>query len=366
MFILVLKSVKKIIITTNYPIYFINRSYKCFNTYLYKKNISELYILCDVNTYKFCLKKVQNKVPLLVKSQVICISYGEKIKNITCSLYIWKSLSAYKADRKSLFINLGGGIITDIGGFSASLFKRGVDFIHIPTTLLSMIDASIGGKNGLDLDLIKNEIGVFNFPKILIIDFHYLQTLCCREIISGKAEILKYGLIYDKNLWLKLKIQYLEKKHICNTEIFNSINIKQKIVKKDTYEIKGLRKILNFGHSIGHGLEIYFVIKNKTFLHGEAISLGMICEAWVSYLFNKFPLLQYEDIKNTLLDSYCFPIINKSVIQNIINNIQHDKKNIKEDIRFSLLKKIGNCSLNHKISIENIKNALLLISKHKY
>lgn len=357
---------KKRIITTNYPIYFVNKSYKYLNTYIDKNNISNLFILCDINTYKFCLKQLQNKVTLLVKSQVICISSGEKVKNITNSLYIWKCLYAYKADRNSLFINLGGGIINDIGGFSACLFKRGVDFIHIPTTLLSMVDASIGGKTGIDLDNIKNEIGVFSRPKMIFIDYHYLQTLCYREIISGRAEILKYGLIYDKNLWLKLKNIYTEKKHIWNTEIFYSINIKQKIVKKDPYERKGLRKILNFGHTIGHGIESYFLINNFYFLHGEAITLGMICEAWISYLINRFPLHQYEDIKNTILDRYCFPIINKSVIQKIINHIQHDKKNIKEYIIFSLLKKIGNCSFDHKISIENIKNALFLISKHKF
>ena len=352
---------KKIITTINYPIYFGNKSYEKLKIYIDKNKISKLFILCDINTYKFCLKQLQNKVTFLGKSQVISIYSGEKVKNIESSLYIWRSLYAYKADRNSLLINLGGGVINDIGGFSASLFKRGVDFIHIPTTLLSMVDASIGGKTGIDLDNIKNEIGVFNFPKIIIIDFLYLQTLCFRELISGQAEILKHGLIYDKNLWLKLK-----KKHVWNTEIFASITIKQNIVNKDPYEIKGLRKILNFGHSIGHGIESYFLIENFTFLHGEAIAIGMICEAWISYLFNRFPLSQYEDIKNTILDSYSFPIIKPIVIQKIINHIQHDKKNIKGDIRFSLLKEIGNCNFDHKISIENIKNALILISKYKF
>ncbi|AGC66893.1 DNA gyrase A subunit [Candidatus Uzinura diaspidicola str. ASNER] len=354
---------KKIISTTNYPIFFGKTSYKKFKKYLSKNNRSKLFILCDINTYKFCLKHLQNKVSFLRKSQVICISPGEKVKNIESSLYIWRSLSACRADRNSLLINLGGGVINDIGGFSASIYKRGFDFIHIPTTLLSMVDASIGGKTGIDLDHIKNEIGVFSFPIIIIIDFHYLKTLCYREIISGKAEILKHGLIYDKNLWIKLKNKFIEKKYIWNAEIFASITIKQNIVKKDPYEIKGLRKILNFGHSIGHGIESSFLIENFTFLHGEAIAIGIICESWISYLFNKFPISQYEDIKNTILDSYSFPIIKTFVIQKIINHIQHDKKNIKGYIRFSLLKLIGNCSFDHKISMENIKNALLLIKK---
>lgn len=355
-------NVKKIIETTNYPIYFGKTSYK--NLFLNRKNKSFFFILCDINTYKFCLKQLKNNVFFLRKSQIICIFSGEKIKNIESSLYIWRSLSAYKADRNCIFLNLGGGVINDIGGFSASLFKRGIDFIHIPTTLLSMVDASIGGKTGIDLDSIKNEIGIFSFPKIIIIDFYYIQTLCYREIISGKAEILKHGLIYDKNLWKKLKNKYI--KHVWNTEIFASIIIKQNIVKKDPYEIKGLRKILNFGHTVGHGIESYFLIENFPFLHGEAIAIGMICEAWISYLFNKFPLPQFEDIKNTILDSYSFPIIKTFVIQKIIYHIQHDKKNIKEYIRFSLLKEIGNCSFDHKISIENIKNALILISKYKF
>lgn len=359
---------KKRILTTNYPIYFGTKTFvsKYLKTVIDKNNISNIYIICDINTYQYCLNKLQNKVTFLVKYQIICISSGEKVKNISISLYIWRALSAYMADRNSLLINLGGGIINDIGGFSASLFKRGVDFIQIPTTLLSMVDASIGGKTGIDLDNIKNEIGVFSFPKIIIIDFHYLKTLSYREIISGQAEILKHGLIYEKNLWIILKKNFLEKKRICNTEIFDSIKLKQIIVKKDPYEIKGLRKILNFGHTIGHGIESYFIIDNFSFLHGEAIAVGMIGEAWISYLFNKFPLMQYEDIKNTLLDSFCFPTINNFVIQKIINNIQHDKKNIKKYIRFSLLKRIGNCYFDHKIPIENIKNALLLISKYKF
>lgn len=359
-------SLVKKIISTNYPIYFGKTSYKKLKKYLSKNNRSKLFLLCDKNTHKLCLNHLQNRGTFLRESQVICMFSGEKVKNIESSLYIWRALSAYRADRNSLFINLGGGVINDIGGFSASLFKRGFDFLHIPTTLLSMVDASIGGKTGIDLDHVKNEIGVFSFPKIIIIDFHYLNTLSYREIISGKAEILKHGLIYDKNLWIKLKNKVIEKNHLWNTEIFTSINIKQNIVKKDPYEIKGLRKILNFGHTIGHGIESYFLIENFTFLHGEAIAIGMICESWISYLFNKFPISQYEEIKNTFLDSYSFPIIKTFVVQKIINHIQHDKKNIKGYIRFSLLKEIGNCSFDNKMSMESIKNALFLLKKYKY
>lgn len=368
MFILVyltIDSVKRLITINNYQIYFVNKSYEKLNKYIKRNHFSKLFILCDIKTYKLCLKELQNKVLLLGKSQVICIYYGEKVKNIDSSLYIWRTLSTYKADRSSLLINLGGGVVNDIGGFSASLFKRGINFIHIPTTLLAMVDASIGGKTGIDLDNIKNEIGVFSLPKIIIIDFHYLKTLSYRETIAGKAEILKHGLIYDKNLWIKLKNKYIKNNHFWNTEIFASITIKQNIVKKDPYEIKGLRKILNFGHTLGHCIESYFLIKNSTFLHGEAIAIGIICEAWVSYLLNNFPLPQYEDIKNTILDCYSFPLVKSFVIQKIINHIQHDKKNIKGEIRFSLLKEIGNCSFDHKISFENIKNAFILISKYK-
>ncbi len=356
----------KKLISINYPIYFGSKSYKKFKIFLSKNNISNFFILCDNNTEKFCLKHLQKKVSILRKSQVIAIFSGERVKNIESSLYIWRALSAYRADRNSLLINLGGGVINDIGGFSATLFKRGFYFIHIPTTLLSMVDASIGGKSGIDLDHIKNEIGIFSFPKLIIIDFHYLKTLCYREIVSGKAEMLKHGLIYQKNLWIKLKKKVIEKKHFCNTEIVPSVTIKQNIIKKDPYEIKGLRKVLNFGHSIGHGIESSFLIDRYTFLHGEAISIGMLCETWISYLYNKFPLSEHEDIKNYLLDNYSFPIIKTFVLQKIINHIRHDKKNIKENIIFSLLKSIGNCSFDHQISIESIKNALFLIRKYKF
>ncbi|WP_185851696.1 3-dehydroquinate synthase [Blattabacterium cuenoti] len=348
-------------------LFFNKEAYKKLEIYLFEKkiDINNIFILVDDCTNKYCLPILLYHLNFLEKSNIIKIQSGEKEKNIYTCIQIWKNLEILKANRKSLIINLGGGVITDIGGFISSVFKRGVRFINIPTTLLGMVDASIGGKTGVNLESIKNEIGSFYCPDLLIIDPNYLKTLPEKEILSGMAEMFKHGLIADKNFWKDMKKYKMDdiNKNQWNNLIYQSILIKNKIVKKDPKE-KGLRKILNFGHTIGHALESYFMNHYEKLLHGLAVSIGMICESWISYKINGLSIDDYEEIKSILFE-YCYTKIPKTFKEIDINQIflimEHDKKNEKNKIQFSLLEKIGICSYNCQVPYSLIKESLFQI-----
>ncbi|WP_241518412.1 3-dehydroquinate synthase [Bacteroidetes bacterium endosymbiont of Geopemphigus sp.] len=350
---------KELIKTVQYPIYFHEQGYAELQKRLSELQgiYSNLFILADTRTYTLCLPRLIESIPVLQKARMLCIKTGEKEKNIENCLYIWRQLSQWRADRNSLMINLGGGVITDIGGFAASVFKRGISFINIPTTLLAMVDASIGGKTGIDLDHLKNEIGLFRYPEMVIIDEHYLKSLPERELKSGMAEIFKHGLIADKKLWQKMGKQPASRATSWNESIRTSNMIKSHVVSKDPYEKNGLRKILNFGHTIGHGIESHFLSTQAPLLHGEAIALGMVCEAWLSWKINGLPKSQYEEIAQRLLGIYPLKEIDESTSDKIVMHLHHDKKNFKGKIRFALLSKIGACTYDHEISIDLIRES---------
>ncbi|WP_341665344.1 3-dehydroquinate synthase [Blattabacterium cuenoti] len=345
-------------------IYFNEEAYDMLKNYLLHQvdSIQNIFILVDEKTYRHCLPILFQNIDFLYKSNIIEIKSGEKEKNIYTCIQICKHLEKFKATRKSLILNLGGGVITDIGGFVASIFKRGIRFVNIPTTLLGMVDASIGYKTGVNLDSIKNEIGSFSVPEFLIIDTHFLKTLPNSEIFSGMAEMFKHALIADKNFWKQMnQIQKnIIHKHEWGQLIYKSIFIKQKIVDQDPTE-KGLRKILNFGHTIGHALESYFMNINKQVLHGIAVIMGMIHESWISFKINGLSISDYKEIKSSL--SALYPIQNKISdfeIQKLFLIMEHDKKNEKNKIQFSLLKKIGKCSYNCQVPYSLIKESFLI------
>lgn len=359
---------KELIKTVHYPIYFHRQGYDGLRKRLSELNeiYSSVFILADNNTHTLCLPQLIKYVPALQKAEVLCIKTGEKEKNIENCLYIWRKLSRWRADRNSLLINLGGGVITDIGGFAASVFKRGIAFINIPTTLLAMADASVGGKTGIDLDDIKNEIGLFRYPEMVIIDEHYLKSLPERELKSGMAEILKHGLIADEKLWQEMRKQSGGGSASWNEAIRASNIIKSHVVTKDPYEQKGLRKILNFGHTIGHGIESHFLGTRTPLLHGEAIALGMVCEAWLSQKINGLPKSQYEEIAQSLLSIYPLKEIDESASEKIVMHLRNDKKNFKEKIRFALLSKIGACTYDHEISVDLIKESFKVLKNKNH
>jgi 3-dehydroquinate synthase len=269
----------------NYPVHFNEKGYEALNLHLKETKYSNLFIITDSNTNNYCLHKFLPYLETDLTIEIIEFEAGEINKNIDTCIEIWKVLTELGADRKSLVINLGGGVVTDLGGFVASTFKRGVDFIHIPTTLLSMVDASVGGKTGVDLGNLKNQIGVINIPLMVLIDTQYLETVPQNEMRSGLAEMLKHGLIFDKNYWEQfLDISTIDFSDL-DQLIHRSVAIKNEIVMQDPTE-KNIRKALNFGHTLGHAIESYFLENDNktTLLHGEAIAIGMIVESHISLL----------------------------------------------------------------------------------
>ena len=303
---------------------------------------SKIGILVDENTKEFCLPLLSK----IKKSIVIEIKSAEENKNIDSCNLIWEALSQNSFDRNSLLINLGGGVIGDMGGFCASTYKRGIDFIQIPTSLLAMVDASVGGKLGIDFNGLKNHVGLFSNPKSVIINPKFLETLAENELKSGFAEVVKHALITDKNLWNHLKnsnLLDLDWEEI----IENSVQIKNKIVMSDPKE-KGERKKLNFGHTFGHAIESYYLQKGTPILHGEAIFMGIILESELSSL----SVSEKNDIKNYILSNFSLPYTPSK--SNLLNFLRNDKKNFEEKINFSLLEGIGNCTINNLFSEDEL------------
>ena len=291
----------KSIQAVSYPIHFQDNGYSEISKLVEDKNYSSIFILVDENTMTHCYPKFMQNLETDKQIEVIEIEAGEINKNMETCIGVWNVLTELKADRKSVIITLGGGVVTDLGGFVASCFKRGIDFINIPTTLLSMVDASVGGKTGVDLGVLKNQIGLFSNPEMVLVDTDYLQTVTPREIRSGTAEIIKYGLTYDIKLFNQIKN---DKNLSINDLIHTSINIKNEVVLQDPKE-KGLRKILNFGHTIGHAIESYFLESDhkENLTHGEAIAIGMICECFISVELLNFPKEKLHEVKETIIDN---------------------------------------------------------------
>ncbi len=355
------KSTKmKTINAQKYTIHFEENNYNSLDKYLLNNTYSSLFILVDAHTKNKCLPIFLAKISPKFHFKTIVIPAGEDFKNLQTCEVVWKQLTELKADRNSILINIGGGMITDLGGFVAATFKRGIRFINISTSLLGMVDASVGGKTGVDFNTLKNQIGLFANPELVLIDKHYLNTLPQRELISGMAEIIKYGLSYDGNLWKTIKaLPEITNQHIA-TLIFRSIEIKNEVVTKDPKE-QNLRKILNFGHTIGHAIETYFLQDNlkPTLTHGEAIAVGMICETYLSYKLFAFPEKELRFLKKYILDLFGKISFTKNDFESILDVMQHDKKNTNGNIRFVLLQSIANHKLDCHVETDLIFDALI-------
>jgi 3-dehydroquinate synthase len=343
---------------SNYPIYFNEKGYEALNLHVKENKYSNLFIIVDSNTNELCLPIFLPYLETELTIEIIEFEAGEENKNIETCVQIWNVLTELGADRKTLIVNLGGGVVTDLGGFVSSTFKRGVDFIHVPTTLLSMVDASVGGKNGVDLGNLKNQIGVINTPAMVLIDTQYLETLPQNEMRSGLAEMLKHGLIYDKSYWE----QFLDLRAIDFADldqlIYRSVAIKNEIVTKDPTE-KNVRKSLNFGHTLGHAIESYFLEnKNKTtLLHGEAIAVGMILESYISLDKKLISTEEYELIKTTIKSIFDDVPFFEDDIAPILELLIHDKKNEYGTIQFALIEGIGKIKINQSVENELILKA---------
>ncbi|WP_417784997.1 3-dehydroquinate synthase [Tenacibaculum sp.] len=340
-----------------YPIHFEEKGYNELTSLVSERNYSSVFILVDDNTLDCCYPRFIQLFATDKPIEVIQIDAGEVHKNIETCMGVWNVMTELGADRKSLLITLGGGVITDLGGFVASTFKRGIDFVNIPTTLLSMVDASVGGKTGVDLGVLKNQIGVFANPELIIIDPEYLHTVTPREIRSGTAEIIKYGMTHDIKLFNEIKDN--DKLNIVDL-IHRSIEIKNEVVLEDPKE-QGVRKALNWGHTIGHGVESYFLEnpKKEALTHGEAIAIGMVCEAYLSSKVLEFPEDKVSEIKDAIIKIYGKVALSEDDFQPILELMKHDKKNIGGEINFVLLNDYEDFKINSKASDDLIKESLL-------
>lgn len=329
---------------------------KSLRHFLQQHPYSKILVLVDENTAAHCLPRI--KAPLQDKEWMsIQIPSGEPHKNIATCQQIWGEMMKAGADRKALTINLGGGVIGDMGGFCASTFKRGMDFLQIPTTLLSQVDASIGGKLGIDFMQVKNSIGLFQDPRTVLIDPIFLHTLPVPEIRSGFAEIIKHSLIADAQQWRQLR-RIRELTSVAWAPIITpSLLIKKKIVEEDPYE-KGVRKALNFGHTIGHAVEGHALETNRPLLHGEAIAIGMICETFLSNRILGLPETALNDVSRFLLSIYDPYLLEPDNYRLYLNLMQNDKKNEAGAINFSLIDRPGSAVVNQTCGEELIVESL--------
>ena len=337
------------ITANNYSVYFDSKGYETLAEMLKPSHYSKIFILVDENTSQYCLPHLLNHLATEIEIEIIELEVGEIHKNIATCTEVWGALSDLGGDRKSILINLGGGVISDLGGFVACTFKRGIDFINIPTTLLSMVDASIGGKNGVDLGNLKNQIGIIREPKAVIVDTQFLSTLPQNEMRSGLAEMLKHGLIFDKKYWDKFKdLKSLNTDNL-NELIHQSIEIKNEIVCEDLTE-NGIRKSLNFGHTLGHAIESYFLENDSktSLLHGEAIAVGMILESFISREKELLTNEEYQEIKYIINDIFERVEFSQIDIEKIIELLIFDKKNEFGKVQFALLDGIGKIKINQE------------------
>lgn len=316
-----------------------------------------IFVLVDETTNKLCWSLVKDYL-CLKDAQTIVIGATDRRKNLDTLVHVWESLQQGKATRHSLLINLGGGMVTDLGGFAASTYKRGINFINIPTTLLAMVDASVGGKTGINFGGLKNEIGVFNDAEFVLLDTNWLRTLDEENIRSGYAEMLKHGLIADDTMWAELINFNLAQPNLRQlaSMLNKSVRIKERIVTEDPHE-KGIRKALNLGHTFGHAFESW-AMKRQPVLHGYAVAFGLIAELYLATTQTDFPTERMRQTVNFIRAYYGSLPITCNDYPELIELMHHDKKNHGNEINVTLLDGIGDIRIDQTITEEDIKEAL--------
>ncbi len=315
-------------------------------------------LIVDENSFNYCATDFLIQTELANDVEIIELDSGEENKTLEICQYIWQTFVELKIDRNALVINLGGGVICDLGGFVASIYKRGINFINVPTTLLSQIDASVGGKVGVDLNNLKNILGVFNEAEAVFIYPNFLRTLNKREMLAGYSEALKHALIADVDYWKRLKTNLLSNDLLWEQLILKSVEIKNDIVKRDLKE-SGERKKLNFGHTIGHALESYSLSNEELpLLHGEAVAVGLVCEAYISHKVNGLNHKEFKDIVSAVTSFFSYYDLKEDSFQLLIGLMKNDKKNKNRAINFTLLKAIGEATVDHKVGEDLILEAL--------
>jgi len=338
----------------NYPIHIGETALPQLAHHLQVSSYSRIIVLVDEQTLAHCYPLLQ---PHLPEHTLIQITSGEAYKNLETCSYIWQEMTTLALDRKAVMLNLGGGVIGDMGGFVAATYKRGISFIQIPTTLLSQVDASVGGKLGIDFQGLKNHIGMYKEPEGVFIVPEFLKSLPYEELRSGFAEVIKHHLIADRTNWQALKeLTVLAPAHM-QALIQHSVAVKSKIVESDPQE-QGLRKALNYGHTIGHAVETHFLNAGHPILHGEAVALGMIAESYLSYERGFLSKTELEEIESYLRKMYPHVNVASSSYEAICALALQDKKNLDGRIMCTLLEGIGRVKVNQEIKGEDIISAL--------
>lgn len=315
-----------------------------------------LFVLVDETTERLCLPVVAD-FECMQSAQRIVIKDTDTNKTLESVVHVWSELQRLGATRHSLMINLGGGMVTDLGGFAASTFKRGIQYINIPTTLLSMVDASVGGKTGFNFGGLKNEIGVFNNASSVILDTTFLRTMDHENLLSGYAEMLKHGLISNDKMWAELlNLENLDNLDILGKMLADSVAVKQRIVTEDPTE-QGIRKALNLGHTAGHAFES-MALERTPILHGYAVAYGLVVELYLSCVKTGFPQDKMRQTVSFIKEHYGRMAITCDDYPHLIALMHHDKKNTGRDINFTLLGDIGDIRINQTASEDDIKEAL--------
>ena len=317
----------------------------------------KLFVLTDETTQKLCLPLIKD-FPCMSGASPIVIKAGDENKSLEAVVHVWEELQHMGATRHSLLINLGGGMVTDLGGFAASTFKRGIHLINIPTTLLSMVDASVGGKTGFNFGGLKNEIGVFRNASSVILDTTFLNTMDHENILSGYAEMLKHGLINNENMLAELLTFDVEHPdlNVLQRMVAESVEVKHRIVLEDPTE-QGIRKALNLGHTIGHAFES-LALKRQPVLHGYAVAWGLVCELYLSVVKMGFPTERMRQVVRFIFDNYGRMPISCNDYPTLIELMTHDKKNVAGKINFTLLGAVGGIRINQTANKEEIEEAL--------
>lgn len=322
------------------------------------QTFSQVGVLVDENTARYCYPLLEGKLP---EHTVYEIRSGELHKNLTTCTNIWEWLTRKSFDRKALLINLGGGVIGDMGGFCAATYKRGIRFVNLPTTLLAQVDASVGGKLGVDFQGFKNHIGIFEEPLQVVIFPEFLKTLPERELRSGFAEVIKHSLIADAAYWPEIE-RYAWEDQNWPAHIQHSIRVKSSVVDQDFRE-GGLRKILNFGHTIGHAIESFYLDTADPWLHGEAIAAGMICESYLSQKYCAMPAEAVQRIERFIHRIFGYRALDESSLEIIAGMALQDKKNESNSILCTLLEDIGKARYDVVVTTKDIREALSYYKK---
>lgn len=335
-----------------------SQGFKGISAFLRRHSYASYFILCDENTLQHCLPLLVMQCPQLGEAQIIEAESGEASKSLEFCAQIWQTLLENQAGKNTLLINLGGGVISDLGGFSASVYKRGIDFIHVPTSLLAMADASVGAKTGIDFSGIKNSIGTFAQPKAVFVIPEFLNTLPARQYQNGLAEVFKIALVSDKTFWHELD----SKKNKTARLIAKSVALKNRIVLRDPMD-KGLRRILNFGHTIGHAIEGLLLGSPHELLHGEAILAGMIIESHLAYQKKLIGKAVLEEVLSVFKRNFERAPLPDLPVKDLLNLMANDKKVSGATLRFSLINGIGSCLFDVSVTEKQIRKALTFYSE---